>query len=933
MVVFIAVPLLVTLVAATIIIYRQASDRSAAEVSLLHRSVQDAFSNEIFTALKQLENYNNLLRQDEPNLWNAYLQNKQAFSADTRKAEFQDRLLLPYVYPNADDVFWIDTNGKQVAKWIFLKNEKVSYFDVSSRSYFQQLNKDHGFRLQGIPFSIEPTISWSTGKYSINILTPIQQTFLNPAASDSAKAVMIGLSGKMQSVYKPVLPKGFNFCIADEQGNILFHSQTERCLYENLFRESNDNPDLRNAIARRDDVSMSDAQLFGKNVKLHLSPLRNMPSLFLVAYFNKREQNLFVFHVSAFTMLCASLALFGLLLLMLLYYFFGSSPRKQRFRSYESAWMKPSGSKKVFYRQNILQLAATFFLSLFFIPVIVPAGGNVHWYILQVSVLLPFFILTGYILLRNEYNAHRNAAPIISNSDTNEVAVANEAKTKPSLLNILWTGFKSFAKRNYRVLVIYAIAICFILLSINYFQERAFRMVPVLSVISLPLLIPVLAFIISRYHSRAAAGNSTRYLRLYTTLVFLTTIMTAVLPVLGICSFALNEERTMQVKATQFHLAKKLEERRDSINSYLHSTRLAPAIADEQNCYKFSAGYGVYPLHNVVDTVRFRDKDKDSTFVTHSGFYQDVTRYLFLPKDHVDFFDDNFSYYWYKGKNDGSVALMYRNETDRVAPISLSLKDRYEGKSVFGSLFSGYGGWLVLLSVIAFFILLFMLIQEVTKKIFLLTYFDYDKTFHVDQSWLAKFFPALPPGAEEWQYLGATNGMIDNSHIVKKEAGNYNTEEENETILHLQHLLTPAYDGMWKELKPNEQLVLYDFAIDGFTNYKNVDILYGLYRRGLIVKKDQQLELMNYSFRSYLLGKAGTKEILELEKELNQGSTWKNLKNVFFILFFAIMIFLFITQQDVSNRILAIVSGMATLVPLLLKIFDKGAASGKKQPE
>ena len=89
---------------------------------------------------------------------------------------------------------------------------------------------------------------------------------------------------------------------------------------------------------------------------------------------------------------------------------------------------------------------------------------------------------------------------------------------------------------------------------------------------------------------------------------------------------------------------------------------------------------------------------------------------------------------------------------------------------------------------------------------------------------------------------------------------------------------------------------------------------------------------MNYSFRSYLLGKTGTEEIIKLERELNFGSSWKNLKNIFFILFFAILIFIFATQQDVSNRILAIVSGLATLVPFLLKVFDRNiTGSGAKQ--
>ncbi|MEJ7678406.1 MAG: hypothetical protein WKG06_11210 [Segetibacter sp.] len=85
---------------------------------------------------------------------------------------------------------------------------------------------------------------------------------------------------------------------------------------------------------------------------------------------------------------------------------------------------------------------------------------------------------------------------------------------------------------------------------------------------------------------------------------------------------------------------------------------------------------------------------------------------------------------------------------------------------------------------------------------------------------------------------------------------------------------------------------------------------------------------MNYSFRNYLLGKAGTEEIVHLEQELSFASNWKTMKNIFYALFFAVMIFLFTTQQEVSNKILAIISGIVTLIPLLLKLFDKNITDG-----
>jgi len=222
----------------------------------------------------------------------------------------------------------------------------------------------------------------------------------------------------------------------------------------------------------------------------------------------------------------------------------------------------------------------------------------------------------------------------------------------------------------------------------------------------------------------------------------------------------------------------------------------------------------------------------------------------------------------------------------------------------------------------------YKLIQMLAKKVFLLEYFDYENAKELEQDWVNDFYKKLSLDKKELAFLGIDDEPLTNKIINKKE-NEYRDKpgERAERILRIQYLLTPAYDAMWNKLNSNERYVLYDFALDGFTNYRNVDVVYTLYQRGLIRENDQ-LELMNYSFRNYLLGKVGTKEIAGLEHELEFGSSWKTVKNIFFILFFAVMIFLFLTQQEVSNKILAILSGFATLVPLLVKLFDRNITDG-----
>ncbi|MEJ7678409.1 MAG: hypothetical protein WKG06_11225 [Segetibacter sp.] len=198
---------------------------------------------------------------------------------------------------------------------VFLQ-KGVSYLDVSERSFFQNMRDNRAFISKDDTFYIEPAISWATGDYSVNILTKSHQSFekSHNAEDMSKQAIMIGMAARMYSVCNPVVPKGYNFCIIDDDGRILFHSETERSLHENLFDESNRNFELMNAVSKKDSILIPDVQLFEQDVKMMVTSIEGLPSFHVVSYFNKREQNLFVFHISSFTFLCTSLALISLLL-------------------------------------------------------------------------------------------------------------------------------------------------------------------------------------------------------------------------------------------------------------------------------------------------------------------------------------------------------------------------------------------------------------------------------------------------------------------------------------------------------------------------------------------------------------------------------------------------------------------------------------------
>ena len=79
---------------------------------------------------------------------------------------------------------------------------------------------------------------------------------------------------------------------------------------------------------------------------------------------------------------------------------------------------------------------------------------------------------------------------------------------------------------------------------------------------------------------------------------------------------------------------------------------------------------------------------------------------------------------------------------------------------------------------------------------------------------------------------------------------------------------------------------------------------------------------MSDSFRNFLISKTGSGEIRDLQQTVSEGGKWGNLRVVFYIVLLAILFFLFITKEEISKQMVAIVSSLAALIPLLLKLFD-----------
>ena len=477
--------------------------------------------------------------------------------------------------------------------------------------------------------------------------------FRNAGSGKNDTSVLIGLSGKLNSVVQPVVPKGLAFCIVNAKGDILFHSESERSLQENILEESEHNSGLQTAINHRDSTLVDDVKLYDKDIKLLVSPIHGLP-FYLVTYVDKRVQFLYLLHILSFTFLCESLILVVLSLLTVFIYYSNKRFSQLFFTHSELDFTKPSPLKKSYY-QNIFYYHLTTLVVVGLIALVLP-GSLWLYFVINMSVLLPFFSITGYYLIRY--------------TDKNSTLL-DTVKSNTSGRFRIWAGLfrdSHFTKNILRITVPYLLIIWLFYIGRNALHMNVFsgnKTVVNVLVILLQVLLPLLAFYtgvhgfplrkknVDTIPEEEKPTQQDNYLYYFIASILLSVILTTIIPVTGFLLNGIKQERVLQLKSQQVSLAKSLQNHRLQANKKTAlakfntagkdaATRLADAAYI--NSLKFSPAKGLYLDGNSLQTFTRWDSTEKGAFL-NSTFYKLVSQYLFLPSDHPDFYTNNPDYY------------------------------------------------------------------------------------------------------------------------------------------------------------------------------------------------------------------------------------------------------------------------------------------------
>jgi hypothetical protein len=152
-------------------------------------------------------------------------------------------------------------------------------------------------------------------------------------------------------------------------------------------------------------------------------------------------------------------------------------------------------------------------------------------------------------------------------------------------------------------------------------------------------------------------------------------------------------------------------------------------------------------------------------------------------------------------------------------------------------------------------------------------------------------------------------------------------------ILTHEQRFAPLYNHIWDSLSVKEQFILFDFCLDGYTNYKNREILNQLMDKGILILMDDAFRPFSLSFRNHVLSNKDSQPLTEFIAAGSAGGVWTSLRIPILTLVAVIAIFTAFTQSDFTNKLTAFLTSVLALFPLVLKFLENFKAGAAETPK
>jgi len=884
---------LITLVIIQFMILRGGEIRAQANLDTLSNQIQSAFLQELGKAYNQLSRMDSLLIMRDSTL------TEQVKGTNFKQVKITNDRLDTAQFLNFDRVAWSDKSGQQILKAEF--NNDALYTDIKNRQYFKAFKSNETYRVPNCPdsvFGIEPLYNWVNGAFR----TVISKRSYYPGIYIAA------LSCDLRSVSQTILPAGYKFCIIDAHGDVQYHSDSARNLHE-YFIDYLETPEIvKGAINSRQKMSSNDEGLYGKNHCLNIAPVKDLP-FYLVTFYDKSYIVSTNMRILIFAL---TLCFVSFITYLSLWYF-------MLWRPYQglsvlqnpvnfSNWVIPKPEMLYVYRSFII-LLLLYTAILTGLTIMLKAQDISNNYVMLFLMLItPFNLSAGVIvILKKHYQIPKEKI---------------DQKQRP----VKWI---------LTALLITALCIAGLSLSSG---------IPIVYFILFETgLTGLLAFYfyripVSDYKSLKLQKFNKKYLKYYGFTSLLIVIVLGILPACVFTWYSHNQELVQMVKKQQLFMADKIMKRK----SLLHNTLLQNDSSISKDYYmQTCCRQGIYTIYS--DSIHFVSELPDVKDIkTFDEFYFNISnaagnkfyeqelypalkdieadslwRWYVFPKDAAVLFYSLLPNAHYKFIGSASAKDTYLRIKSQQPPRYLFLNTNERG------------AWLFCVILLILFAI-YNIIKGMAAKVFLSKYaFAYKNDDKKNiQPLIDKYICTVSGGASKKQQLltlaGHYNVPVRHKHISAI------SEVENRLITE-----TTAnksfYGFIWQKCTEREKRLLYNFSKDGMLNFKNTTAIHNLFKNGLlIVNKHYEVCLFSGSFRLYILEYLPDTELAELQKKINEYSTWHSFRTPLLIILVSIACFIFFTQEQTWQRIVAFVTGFGSSLPLLLNIFSRAAGAAKK---
>ncbi|WP_132055885.1 cache domain-containing protein [Pseudocnuella soli] len=850
---------------------RQVSDNLAA----ISAELRCQFRNEIKDAYAQLNVFDEMVAASRFHPNNAPFLNIGSSQVDATQAfktwmATQPATLTYYPF---DRVFWMNENGRQIIK-VELGSNYKSFVDVSERDYFKTLKERTGLMVpftQSDTMGLQPLYNWADGKFRFLVSKRSKPQPNTDNGNKDDQPFAAAISSLMPSVSHTVLSSGYGFCLIDEGGNVLVHSNMNRNLRENIFEKSGNSADIAEALLTRQATEKT-MRLYGKNQVVNIAPVEGLP-LYAVTYFDRNYlevMNMELLTIDILTILGAFLLSFLIIWVVAYVVQFNFSAYPYLYTPLDNLkWLTPRPAANSYFTN---------------------ATG---------CLLLHGLLLSTFLIIFRDH--HLDTWLFVYLLVTTILGIA-------SCIKILSLPFGSTDRDrvwneriNRNSFAIFGTAAGVAALAMFVVADAAFSAICGIALLVLLYMLWVNRnkdFLYRQIIQRKLRSGLQPYCLLLTVLL---TMLVFLLPIIS-SWYDRNNELFQTLKKQQLFLAKAITDRQKNVwQPDANFTRYPKPLQEYLLLHA-----GVYPVYrDSIDRALpqavpgQRDNYSRYTRTGLRGFgkgYENQFLYTSLRQNPAD-----SAWAWLRYPDSGRVHFWYKNMGRPEDSIYIASQIPYN--NFISTLFRWGSLGFVLMTV-----LLYWVISGLANRLF-----------------PSRFLHAA---RQVWEKNKGENfrrfGVYYSSEIAEKADLLANKEDyfnyEHKVIAQAS-ARSKNYSELWHECNDREKILLYYYACYGLINYTNSAEIYSLINKGILIASSDELKFLSPGFRGYVLSQNDGGAIDRLYHEKNKNGFWQAFRTPFVVFLVSIGAFVFFTQETTFQKIILLITGLGSASSLLPQIF------------